>query len=274
MSAEGGDLTQNAAILLGIPEGEPATGNDEGHPDGDGEPETPDNTETDTAEAPQTFSVKDAAEKLGCEPDELYSRLTVKLSSDSEPMTLGEFKDRAKDLANIDTLKAQAVEQKAQAEREYLQRNRALQAAAERLNIELSEELVAEVQTQFNEYAETQGAKLLEALPEWSDTDTQRKDLDAIESVMRDYGFTEPEAANMVDHRLRLAFHQLAKYKALFEQASKSEVKRSRNQRPKRQRQRSVQGVDKLVADAKAGKVDTNAAVLGLIARGNSDGRN
>ncbi len=224
------------------------------------------------AEKPSTYTVKELATKLGVEPKELYGSLQIAIGD--EQVSLGEYKDRAKELASIDTLNAQALAQKTEIERDYLEKSRALQAAAQRSGVELTEELQAEVKAEYEKYQAVEGQKLLEILPEWSDTDLQRIDLDRIEKTMAGLGFSEPEIHAMVDHRLRLAFHQLGKLQETLERAAKAEVRSGKSQKPRTSRKRSAGTTADLVQAAKDGKVDPTAAIVGLIAGRNQNGSN
>lgn len=233
---------------------------------GAGEPESPEAEETETAEVPQTLSVKELAQLLERDPAELYKTLQLDIGGDT--ISLGELKDRGKELASVDVLKAQATELQQETERKTLEGNRALKYAAQEMGVTITPELQEKVQAEFEAYAAAEGQKLLEAKPGWADTDKQRIGLDRIERTMKDFGFSDVEIQNSVDHRMRLAFHQLGELQDLLKDAASREVKGKRKQAPKKARRTGKGTLERIKQGHESGKVTTTDAVLALIADG------
>jgi hypothetical protein len=76
-------------------------------------------------------------------------------------------------------------------------------------------QFLADQQRQYLEQLKSQEhERLLAAIPDWLDGEKAKAGTQKVRSAMVEYGFTDPEVASVLDHRLVRAFHDLAQAKA------------------------------------------------------------
>jgi len=160
------------------------------------------------AEQAETFTVKQLAERLQAEPAELYKALQIDLGN-GESLSLGEIKDRAKDLVKSEAILAEANDQRLQIENDLLVKNQALQRQAQAAGIQLTPELVEQMQAERKQYNELQDRIAVELMPEWSDTEARHEDQKRISKALDEYGFYEAEKALVKDARLLKVFRDI-----------------------------------------------------------------
>ena len=237
------------------PEAEPSAAEpDAAKPDPDAEPEAPD--------AGKPMTLKALAEKSELTVKELYA-VEIPLGDDGSTVTLGEFKNRVKDLKQVDGLLARSEVDIASAEREIMVQRDALTIAHARAG--LSEADLTEAANARASYVSRETALAMLAIPSWRDSaiaDTERL---MIATELSKSGFSPVEIDNYVDHRNLALVRRLVRLEKLVKGAGKEELKPSRPQKPAGQRKSAVKTVDKILADHKAGKLSQNAAVTALL---------
>lgn len=94
----------------------------------------------------------------------------------------------------------------------FQQREAAVKAEREKVQKQLADEQGAA----FTAYLEDQKEKLLQAIPDWQDAEKAKTEKTALyEAGSREYGFTDEDFANVVDHRLVLMLRDALKYREL-----------------------------------------------------------
>ena len=73
-------------------------------------------------EIPESYTAKQLAERLEIKPSELYKNLQIDVGND-QTLSLGEIKDRAKELVQSETLRAEALSARESGELELLQKS-------------------------------------------------------------------------------------------------------------------------------------------------------
>ena len=219
-------------------------------------------TDEDTQEAGQKLTVKDLAEKLGVDADVLYNGLTLDLGDDTS-VTLGEFKDRLRDVAQADALVAEVNEQRLAVENELLAKRQAFNRYAEKLGWQPTDEDIAQAEADNKAYRELQETLAVEFMPEWSDAGAKAKDLKAIRAIQNEYGFGEVEQKAMLDARLNKLLRDYARLRDDVKGVAKLRKQPRRNQKPKGHTQIG-DGVSKINAQIKSGNLTQDQAVREL----------
>lgn len=117
------------------------------------------------------------------------------------------------------------------------------------------QERVEEAQRQLAEYRAEQEEKLIEAVPEWKDPDTARKDLAEIRDWAKNqYGFTDEQIGQIMDHRSVLLMRQAMQYDRMRKKGKdvvEGKRKRSKKQTLKPRTRKSAKRTTKAARAAK-----------------------
>ena len=229
----------------------------------DGDLETSE-AEAEPDESPETLTVKSLAEKLGVDAKELYQSVSIDLG-EGQALTLGELKDRGKDLLQSEALLANASEQQLEVENELLVKRQQLNVEAQRLGVEFTPEQQAEHMRAVDAYQDQQVRKALEIMPDWQDKATREADLTRIDKITKQYGFSEAEQSTILDARLLKVFRDFQRQRDTLARFKKEKVKSKRKQSPSSLTQ-SSNNVTEIAAQNKAGKLSSSDAVKGLAA--------
>ena len=278
MTAEG--LSEAAGILTGgpqpteaeTPEPEPAQPEPE-TPAAEtllsatdpGEPETSPEQPPEATEGPQTLTVKELAAKLETTPRALYEALQVDIGG--EQMTLGAFKDRAKDLIAADTKLTDAQKHVDSSEMDILRKTRALNIAMQTLGRTPTEAEVQRAADIHNEYAREQAKLTIDVIPAWSDPAVMNADHAKMGALLSEYGFTPVESGAIHDYRHVKLLRDFSALRDRLKTAAKSEVTDNRNQSSGKRR-RSAPTKKSAVERFHSGELSQNQAVLAAIAAG------
>jgi len=212
---------------LSLPEGEA--------PQAESEPATESSEAVqDEQEAVQKLTVKALAEKLETEPGQLYDTLLIDVGGE-EPLTLGQIKDRAKELVRLDEVVASANEQRLTVENQLMQQRAALQRQARRMGYQPTEADMAEAQAETEQYLKLQEALAVEYMPEWADTGVKHEDMKGIQSIQGEYLFGEAERRLMVDARLLKVFRDYHRLRAEVNSVASKQKRQKVNQKPSSQ---------------------------------------
>ena len=188
-------------------------------------------TDEDAQEAAQELTVKALAEKLEIEPAQLYDALVVDVGGEN-PLTLGQIKDRAKELNRLDEVVASANEQRLAVENDLMQKRQALQRQAQRMGYQPTEADLAEAQAEAQQYVQLQEALAVEYMPEWADTGIKHDDMKGVQAIQNEYLFTEAETALMVDARLLKVFRDYHRLRAEVSGVASKKKRQKVNQKP------------------------------------------
>ena len=194
---------------------EPVEGGDEGGQAGDSTDPEP------------LVTVKELAEKLGVDAKDLYNDLAVPLG-DGETVTLGEFKDRVKDLRELDAQKEQFTEAQSQASRDSLAQRAEMSELLGLIPAEMREQLVKAAGDRHQGYIQQQQQEVLEAIPEWRDQDTLARDRDAIIALGNEYGFNSQEITATHDARTLRMLHDTVRLRERLNTADANSKKQSK----------------------------------------------
>lgn len=264
------ELSAVAALLRGEPDQdapEGATELDTTEPEeasSAGESDDPQQSEAEDApsEGPESYSVKDLAEKLGIRPQDVYSKLQIDI--DGEKLSLGEYKDRAKELKRYDTLMAEAEDRRSSVENDLQRARKELELAQQMPNLS-----PAERQEKYREYVDEQTRQAVESIQGWTDPGTRTQELTEITALLTDYGMSGAQIGQIVDAtalRMLADFNRLRKR---VKQATESTVKPVKRQQGQRNHAPSTKTpAARAVAGYKAGKVPQMDAIAALIADG------
>ena len=274
------ELSEAAGILTGgpqptEPEGAPAdkaeSDPETPEPEGvqsatdPGEPETSPEPPPDAPEGPQTLTVKQLAAKLELTPKALYEALQVDIGG--EQMTLGAFKDRAKDLIAADTKLADAQKHVDGSEMDILRKTRALNLAMTTLGRRPTEAEVQRAADIHNEYAREQAKLTIDVIPAWKDTAVMNADHASMGALLGEYGFTPIESGAIHDYRHVKLLRDFSVLRDRLKTAKKSEVTANRNQSSGKRR-KSAPTKKSAVERFHSGELSQNQAVLAAIADG------
>ena len=229
----------------------------------DGDPETSE-AEAEPDESPETLTVKGLAEKLGIDAKELYQSVSIDLG-EGQTLTLGELKDRGKDLLQSEALLANASEQQLEIENELLVKRQQLNVEAQRLGVEFTPEQSADHRRTIEAYQDDQVRKALQIMPDWQDKATREADLTRIDKITRQYGFSEAEQSTILDARLLKVFRDFQRQRDTLARFKKEKVHSKGKQSPS-SLTRSSDKVTEIAAQNKAGTLSSGDAVKGLAA--------
>ena len=220
--------------------------------------------EAEPGESQETLTVKSLAEKLGIDAKELYQSVSIDLG-EGQTLTLGELKDRGKDLLQTEALLANASEQQLEIENELLVKRQQLNVEAQRLGVEFTPEQSAEHRRTIEAYQDDQVKKALQIMPDWQDKATREADLTRIDKITRQYGFSEAEQSTILDARLLKVFRDFQRQRDTLARFKKEKVKSKGKQSPS-SLTRSSDKVTEIAAQNKAGTLSSGDAVKGLAA--------
>ena len=189
-------------------------------------------TEASPAEELETFTVEAVAEALQMDPKALYEQLQVPIG-DGESMSLGDFKDRIKDVLKSEALLAEVQVNREKVETDLLHKNQALMLAQQEAGVEVTEQHLQRAAKQREAYGQLQDRTLTELVPDYAES-AFRQDFDKkVAKRLEAMGYNKQEAAFMKDARLRLEFYR---HQRLLDEVASVTKKRTvvrRNQAPK-----------------------------------------
>lgn len=85
-------------------------------------------------------------------------------------------------------------------------------SAVEQERVRLRQEQAEEQQTRVQKLVRDENAKLLKAIPEWTDAEQRRKGQQELLEYIGQYGYTPDDLRNTVDHRLFVILQKAMKY--------------------------------------------------------------
>jgi hypothetical protein len=145
--------------------------------------------------------LKDLAERLELEPEELYA-IAVPMA-DGKSMTLGELKDAAAKGDELSVRELEFEERKAKDQAALTRAQTELQALMAKLPESARKpELVEAIRRRAEADAKRERERTLQAIPEWNDADVRDKDLSGMVEMLADYGFPQNYLGQVLSHRM------------------------------------------------------------------------
>lgn len=118
---------------------------------------------------------------------------------------------------NVDWATLQATDPVEYATKRIAYQDRESQLAAYLNQVQQqSQQLASQAQQQTQAKVAAEMQVLTEQMPTWANEDTRKKDFAAITNYLREVGFTNDDINTIVDHRIVVAAHDAARYRALI----------------------------------------------------------
>lgn len=209
--------------------------------------------------------LQDLADEFGLNVKELYD-LAVPLDEGEEPMTVGQLKDRVREVRDFERTRDDFEDYHETAMNEVVEARTQIDGVLSILAQTVPKETLArafsEQVTRYNDNVARAQQQIREYFPEWEDPAKKAADKKAFTEMLGSYGFNKHEVENVMDARLiRFGIHAMrlmARYKRLKEDFTREKTPSStpasgrRAPAPNRQQaaQRQAQAGDKLGAVA------------------------
>ena len=190
------------------------------------QPETPAADPEKPAPAPVNItSLKQLAEAANIDMTALYD-LTVGFRTGADPVKLGEVKDAFQNGLDLGDREQTLADDREAFQNEQLVSNRALDSLMSQLQI--TPELLEQARTDFNANVAREREKLFEVMPELGqDVEKRQQAMTDIVQLVKPYGITGVEIANLADHRFYKFALDAAGWKGRID-AARAEGKRLR----------------------------------------------
>ena len=166
-----------------------------------GEPGETDQAEQLTEQEQTELGFRELADSAGIELAELYA-VEIPLGEDGAKFTLGEIKDRARELLGVDSSRELLEQDRTSAENEKLVARQELQTVVALMGQNLSPELVAHAREELRASVALERTRTFEAIPEWKEPEVALRERSEINDFLKSYGFSTAELNNVYDHRL------------------------------------------------------------------------
>ena len=190
------------------------------------QPETPAADPEKPAPAPVSItSLKQLAEAANIDMTALYD-LTVGFRTGADPVKLGEVKDAFQNGLDLGDREQTLADDREAFQNEQLVSNRALDSLMSQLQI--TPELLEQARNDFNTNVAREREKLFEVMPELGqDVEKRQQAMTDIVQLVKPYGITGVEIANLADHRFYKFALDAAGWKGRID-AARAEGKRLR----------------------------------------------
>ena len=190
------------------------------------QPETPvADPETPAPAKVKVTSLKELAEAAGIDMTALYD-LTLGFRTGADPVKLGEVKDAFQSGLDLGDREQQLTDERESFQNEQLVSNRALDSLMSQLQI--TPELLERARSDFNGVVAREQKKLFEVMPELGqDVEKRKQAMTDIVQLVKPYGISGVEIANLADHRFYKLALDAAGWKARID-AARAEGKRLR----------------------------------------------
>lgn len=205
------------------------------------------------------------AEKLGTDPEKLYTGVTVAMP-DGSKVSVSELKDAFRPAAELTKAREVLVEEMTGTRQEVAQAKQELAALVNLLDVsQLSPEMIREAGKQAEQARQAEAAKVLQRIPEWKDPISKAADWADIRRVAREHGYSDAELKlaeqGYADHRMVSVMRALARgpAPAQAKPAAKVAAKPTAGQPSPAQRH------GQLKAAVKTGRMSPEAAVAALL---------
>jgi hypothetical protein len=147
----------------------------------------------------ESLTVAGIAEQLGLEPKAVYDSLTLSIGGND--ITLGELKDRGKDLLRSDELLASSEAEFAKVSKDIAEIQRAAALVVQRAGRQPTMAERAEATDLYNAEMRKAAQQTLELIPEWKDQTLAATEYGQISSMLEGRGFKAMEVEAITDAR-------------------------------------------------------------------------
>ena len=259
------EVSEIAQLMQGIPQPpEPAEGRTEpeaqelevvplASEDTDSEQVSAEVEQVETPE-PDPLTVKGIAEKLSMSIGDLYA------STELIPgMTLGQAKDRAKDLLKADEMLSIAEDTRITSENEQIKLQQEYRLSAQDPNLTQDE-----VTQRWEATVKAANQRAIDTIDGWADETVRTTDLKAIRGLLLEYGYSVAQADSLIDP---VQLRMLTDYARLRKRVKVSAVpvKQSQQQNRSNANKTAQTTPDKAVGLYNKGEISQNAAVVALM---------
>jgi len=219
-------------------------------------------------EEPPRVTVKDLAERLGLEPRDIYDELEIPLG-DGQSVTLGEWKDRVKELRAVDLERDQVKQSRESYERDLMRTRQEVNALMALIPEQARAQLIHQARERSTAYEAEQRKAVLDAIPDWQNPDRLAADREAIVAMGAEFGFSEQEITWTQDARTVRMLHDFMRLRervASIDIESKRQAAVTKKSAPGT-KQAKGRKLAQVIAKAKASgdRRDKEAAVAQLI---------
>jgi hypothetical protein len=152
-------------------------------------------------------SIADYAAELEVDPKELYN-LAVPIGDDpeEEPLTIGQMKDRIKEVRDFDRRRDEFEDYRDQSLNEVANMRMQFEGVLSKLQSVVSPQQLASAFTEYEfahqQQVRTSRLQLREWFPEWDDVQVKQRDRDKLDEFLGSYGISKYEIDNLTDARL------------------------------------------------------------------------
>lgn len=170
--------------------------------------------------------------------------LEIPMPDGQEPIKLGELKDK---VTRLERSESQMIERENALMRQQDEVNQLLQAAGQ-----LPPALREQAAQRMEQTLASERDAMLQAIPEWSDRETYDRDRTAILDVGKQYGFSDIEVGQIMDHRVVKFMRDHARLLNERQAAEKlpQQIKKTAKRGHKAKQRRGKSAVDKMFESA------------------------
>lgn len=210
--------------------------------------------EPETAE-PEPSTIKGLAEKLGMSIDDLYA------STELIPgMTLGQAKDRAKDLLAADEMLSTAEDKRITSENELIRKQQEY-----RLSLQDPDMTQDEVEQRWEATVKAANQQAIDTIDGWADEKVRSADLKAIHGLLKEYGYSVAQSNALLDPTQLRMLNDYSRLRTRVKAASKP-VSKSPQKQNRSNANKAVQTAPNRAVDQyNKGEISRNAAVAALM---------
>ena len=220
-----------------------------------------------TQEAVEVKDLKSVADAAGVDVKDLYS-VEIPLGDDGSTMTLGEIKNRYKDLKASDDLLAQYELEQQQSTNDLMKREQQLTAWMQETGYQPSEQMSEQMNARFQASLATEQQLLLKLLPSWSEPSVAEGAKQDIVALMKEYG-ADDNAINALHKASDVKLlHDFAQLRKRVSRAKETEVRTKRNQSNRGKQRKTGDSASRAIENHKRGKVSSNDAATAILFEG------
>jgi len=141
------------------------------------------------------------AKRLSLTPEQAYA-IRIPMPDGAEPLTIGELKDKVKDLVSFETREAQFDQRRSRQEGELIRAQSEMRSLLAMLPQDaIKPEMVERVRKQHEAKQNQERRLTLQVIPEWDNEETRESDIAGMSDFLQEHGFDEHFIATIVDHR-------------------------------------------------------------------------
>jgi hypothetical protein len=224
-------------------------------------PESADAVDPTPEEIPPPSSLKDLAAKAGLEVKQLYDMELPGL----EGMTLGQVKDRAKELRDVDASREAVETERAGIRQERLRWTQELRAAQQAGLREYSDAERLQIGQLLQRHADAEATQIMNAVPEWANQATLKADFEGMAGLLKPYGYSPTDVAQALEGDARFALfmkNQLDRDRRLKAAEAKVKTPPKKLQAPSGLTPKRTDALNGVINNPRASAIDRGLAAL------------